>query len=442
MEILRTIYSKSANRYNARLFYRDARGKCMQYTSYQIGLYTQINFGLKLGEGGFGSAYRLNDDNGNPNELVCKVIEVKPYPLMKMSKHDVLKATLNELNALEKMGALQGYAREGDTFYFIMKYVEGFHPCFYFEEQQQAGFSALRDCHRKNVTHFDCHTQNFIYKDGKAQAIDFGMSQDATLVNILADVYMFIVCALESRKPFRLFLNLFTKDCENYLRDNKLDILSAMLWWGTILYGAQYGLPSLMLPNQIFYEFLKAKALYQVFAELRSLALLRRDFVAKLFSVMNISFSSQIIEGAIFKYLFKPIYICALMIPYSQINQFYQSNAKFVMGLWRTLSNGFGLTRDHLKSLFMATPTCTVGQAALLYYPAKASISALNDLVGAIEPEIMTKARGDLYFQYHPSLYLKAASSKTKAYAYYAGEQMVDQVRQGCSSARNLFQLR
>lgn len=408
----------------------------MQYTSYQTGLYTQINLGSKLGEGVFGSAYRLQDNDGSPNALVCKVIKVQARPDVKMTEREVLKATLNELNALEKMNALQGYAREGDTFYFIMKYVEGFHPCFYLQEQRQAGFSALRDCHRKNVTHFDCHNQNFIYKDGKAQAIDFGMSQDATLVNILADVYMFIVCALESRKPFRLFLNLFTKDCENYLRNNKLDILSSMLWWGTILYGAQYGLPSLMLPNQIFYEFLKAKALYQVFAELRSLALLRRDFVAELFSVMNISFSNQIVESAIFKYIFKPIYICALMIPYSQINEFYQSNYKFVIGLWSTFSHGFGLTRDHLKSLFMATSTCTVGQAALLYYPAKASISAFNDLVGAIEPEIMIKGRGDLYFQYHPRLYLKVATGKV----YHAGEQMVDQVRQGCSSARNLLQ--
>lgn len=52
----------------------------------------------------------------------------------------------------------------------------------------------------------------------------------------------------------------------------------------------------------------------------------------------------------------------------------------------------------------------TCFQTALLYYPIKAGVEFIHDtVIHPLEPEALTLAKADLYFQYNPMLYIKAA---------------------------------
>ncbi len=443
----------------------------IQYVSQSTGLYTPIHFGPLLGRGAFGSTYELFNNSRNPTGFACKEVIVGANPGMEMTYRDSLRKTINEIAALETMGLLEGYTRKGDTFYIVMKKVEGHKQYLspWNMSDVHGSFNALRDCHRKNITHFDSHSGNFLTnsKTKKTTAIDFGLSRDASFVNIFLDSFLFIlinkVVANFGKIP-QTGLFLFVQDYLTYARENKLEALTNIAWWGGLVYGAIYGIPALMLPNHFFYDYLKSKLLFQAFLELRGLGLVKQQFAELFISpFMNDHlkfFIHRCNLDIIFKHIFKPFYLVSLFIPYTMFKNFYEANTELVKKAWgfiknltrdnlktnvndiisnntlicnitetisnspltnnfdyetgkKTLENFYELmTKENIKSVIDATATQTVFQAALLYHPIKAGLKFVDDAVlNPLQPECVAKARADLYFKYRPALYAKAAVS-------------------------------
>ncbi len=79
----------------------------------------------------------------------------------------------------------------------------------------------------------------------------------------------------------------------------------------------------------------------------------------------------------------------------------------------KTLEKFYALmTKENIKSIIDSTSTQTAFQAALLYHPIKAGFTFINDaVINPLQPEFVAKARADLYFQHHPTLYAKATAN-------------------------------
>ncbi len=391
------------------------------YVSQSTGLNTPIRSGSILGKGAFGTTSQLLNQNGTANGFVCKVVQIQANPEMEMTERDVLRKTVNEIHALEKMDLLEGYARKGATFYIIMKNAGG--QTLANQDSFQRKFNALRDCHRQDITHFDTHVGNFREdKTGKITIIDFGFSRDATLFNIMLDSFLF----LKDKLTFRnwsatltntfVILKLFILDYITYLRENKIAAITTFAWWGAVIFGAVHGIPTLMIPPYYFQEFLKVKIFHQVFLEIRSLSLIKKNFLAFFLShFVNNNFLRWIYNsplGIILKHFLKLFYVLGLYIPYTQFKKFYESYANLINDIFQIVSKGLQFTKDNIAGFFATTPTNVCFQAALLYYPLKESLKFIDDtLVNPFEPQKITKIRADLYFHYHPKLYLKAAAS-------------------------------
>jgi serine/threonine protein kinase len=389
-----------------------------QYVSQSTGLYTSINVGGFLDSGNFGQVYRLQDDLGNPNGFVCKRVVIENHRVS--TRKETLDNTINEIYSLQQMSMLEGYAREGDTFRIIMKKIDGKKPTFKDLSSVQPAFTALRDCHRKKVTHFDSGENNFITnpRTNKTTAIDFGFSRNASFINIFFDLLGFLLGNHLTQTFIQtLFVmpSLFIQDYFTYIKENKLEALFNFAWWGGLTYGALYGMPILMLPNHFFYDYLKSKLLYQAFLEVRSLGLLDKHF-AEIFLNPIFDFLAIPKSTLLFKHVFKPFYILGLYLPYTQLNHFYE---KFWPKANDLFSNATALplpakiTSENMSSFISAPTTNLFFQAALLYHPIKAGAKFVDDMIiKPLQPESVAKARADLYFKYHPKLYLKAAETK------------------------------
>ncbi len=174
-----------------------------------------------------------------------------------------------------------------------------------------------------------------------------------------------------------------------------------IVWWSVIIYGALYGIPTLNLPHYYFYEYLKSKLYYQAFLELRSIGLTYEIFSALLLKpfINNEAIFNNLRHHRfqIFKHLFKPFYLLGLYFPYTHLKSFWELI---------TNANGFPLQNPIVSS--SAIFTCF--NTALLYYPLKAGAEFIHDaVIQPLEPEAFTHAKADLYFQYNPILYIKAA---------------------------------
>lgn len=430
-----------------------------QYVSQSTGLYTTINRSVFLGKGSFGSAYELYDNNRHSTGFVCKTVQIQsiPHLYVQLTKKDSLRNTIDEISTLETMGLLEGYARQDDTFFIVMKKVEGIEPNIHLlnEDSIYSSFNALRDCHRKNITHYDGHSGNFLIdpKTQKTQAIDFGQSRDASFVNIIFDTGLFflknnLLNASTDTLSLLLF-RLFVSDYVTYVQENKLEAFANLVWWTSLIYGAIYGIPTLMLPNHFFYDYLKSKIFFQAFLELRALALTRWEIVGIFVSrLINPSLAQLLTNNNLInicKFMMKPIYLIALKLPYLQLKECYEANTKLVEKLWAALTKnkvadnaaavvetvktaqvsiGYDtnkqllenfyelLTKEKITSMLTAPTTHTCFQAALLYHPIKAGLTFINDaVINPLQPEFVAKARADLYFQHHPMLYAKAAAN-------------------------------
>lgn len=431
----------------------------IQYVSQSTGLRTPISrYACFLGKGAFGSAYELYNQNGVSTGFVCKTVEVKPVDDIKASKRDILRDTINEIHTLKTMGLLEGYARKDDTFYIIMKKVNGREANIssWDQDSTQSSFNALRDCHRQDITHFDGHSGNFITDThtSKTTAIDFGQSNNATFINILLDTWIFLFKNnLRDNSAFNtlaLSLKLFMVDYLTYVSQNKIEVLINIIWWSGLIYGAIYGIPALMQPNHFFYDYLKSRFIFQSFLELRSIALLRWEIPAA-FSThfMTKNTFKKLLDSSVgvflFKAIMKPVYFVALELPRSQLKAFHEANTKLVEKLWAALTKnkvadnaaavvetiktaqasiGYDtnkellenfyelLTKEKITSMLTAPTTHTCFQAALLYHPIKAGLTFINDaVINPPQPEFVAKARADLYFQHHPMLYAKTAAN-------------------------------
>lgn len=424
----------------------------IQYVSQSTGLHTSHHLGPLLGKGMFGFAFELHDDKNKPTGFVCKTVRIQAVESEKISERDSLRSTINEIHSLKTMGLLEGYTRKDDTFYIVMKKIEGNEPDINNEDLIHSSFNALRNCHRKNITHYDGHSGNFItnQKTGKTIAIDFGQSRDASFTNIIFDTWLFLLKnQLQDNSTLntvKTTLKLFFVDYITYFRQNKLEAASNIIWWVGLIYGASYGIPVLMIPNHLFYDYLKSKVMFQLFLEVRSIGLLRWEFPA-FFSkhVMNEIIFNKLLETSLFQNIMKPFYLVALKLPYLQLQNFYETNTQLVKSLWSAFiknnikdnataivetvtSAPASINYDSNKQLFenfyellnkqniaeaLSSPTTnTCFQAALLYHPIKAGLTFINDaVINPLQPEFVAKARADLYFQHHPKLYAKAAAN-------------------------------
>lgn len=262
----------------------------IQYVSQSTGLYTNLSFGAMIGKGTFGSVFKLTTSDVSTS-FVCKKIEIAPVFRrgFEMSQKEIVDATINEIHSLKTMNLLEGYARNKDCFFIIMKEVEGVSPSMNNAVSVQLSFEALRDCHRKNISHFDGHSGNFLTDSStqKTTAIDFGQSRDASLINIIMDIYLYfskndLLNLIQGKFLFELFI----RDYMTYVKENKLEALINLVWWTGLIYGAIYGIPALMLPHHFFYDYLKSKILFQTFLELRGLAFTKCNMVYHFFSQM------------------------------------------------------------------------------------------------------------------------------------------------------------
>ncbi len=378
----------------------------MKYISQRTGLYVDLNLGEKLGKGVSGKVYQLLDNNNVATNFVCKYIEIKPLPQVNQTRKEVLRSTINEIHALKKMDLLEGYFRNGNEFCIIMKKIKGTYPNIDDIESAQPSFNAMRDCHRKNIAHFDTHTRNFLQRVKKNQqikstAIDFGLSQNATFFNIFLDSFFYLGRQLKE-PDYRAFLRkLFMQDLLHYIKNNIVEALMTITWWSLLIYGTLYGIPAFNLPHQYFYEYLKAKLYYQAFLELRSVGLIY-DIFAKLLLkhfIDNETLYKKFVDNPFkpFKYIFKPFYLLGLYFPYTHLKDF-----------WQIITQG-NHSIPHIP--VTASPGIfSCFQTALLYYPLKAGVEFIQDtVIHPLEPEALTLAKADLHFQYHPMLYIKAA---------------------------------
>ena len=402
-----------------------------QYTSQSTGLYTPLNLGNRLGNGAFGTVYHLHDNTGAQTPFICKQVTAQLHAGFEMSKRDCLRKIINEISALKTMRLLEGYARDGDTFYIIMKKVPGNTTDIRNDDAAQACFNALRDCHRNNITHFDSHAGNFIQdlSTKKATAIDFGFARDASFFNVFLDSAIFIIGNNLIRNFTHLVsvpLKLFARDYVNYVKHSPLEALSNLAWWGMVVYGALYSIPALIIPQHFFYDYLKTKLLHQVFLELRGIGLVKQHFAefflqttTHIISAYFLGFR-QVAEWGnylsrhhestmqfLIKYAFKPVYLIASYIPYIQLKNFYNTHSKFL----NTVMSFFN-KNSSAQQVVAATSASTCVQAALLYYPVKECLKFVDDaVVNPFQPQAISKARADMYFQYRPDLYLKAAGT-------------------------------
>lgn len=234
----------------------------------------------ELGRGELGRVYSLLDKDKNPTNLVCKEVNIRQgtgWALKDfLSPSERLQFTLNELRNLKKLGLLLGYKRKDDTFYIIMKKIDGVsayksnHP-----EKVQHMFNALRSLHRKGVAHLDSHSGNFMVNETPLTAdsplevhpIDFNLAEEATYINTALDNLIFFKMSGTSLKSA---ISFYIAEMTKYALENKVATCQQVLILAALCLSSIYGIPALAITHLMVKEFISAMLMRQFAKEISS----------------------------------------------------------------------------------------------------------------------------------------------------------------------------
>lgn len=381
-----------------------------KYVSQRTGLYTVFHLGERIGEGRSGAVYKVWSTRGPEKNIVCKVINTAElHPRLQelgITLKEKLNDTLKEIRILHQRGWLEGYTRQGDVFYIFMKNIEGCSVSFTDLNQKKSCFSAMRDCHRKNIAHGDIQEGNFIYSfKKKVRAIDFGRSQEATFINIFLDLLPFAYISESKKFLWTRIYNWLIWDYGKNFWQHKIRNVLFLAKWIALSYGALYGYP-LFLSSSFFIEYLRTLIIHQLFLEIRTFVLMKKNTLLSLISLFAEETSHLKIAGWS-KKIGNFLALFLVFIPIHQIQKLFQAN-----NAWLT-SIITALFQKKLSSLSCARPPSllAVWQMLLLRYPLQELTYIAEDMLNAVQTPTLAKVRADLYFCYHPSLYAKAINN-------------------------------
>lgn len=374
------------------------------FVSQSTGQKRQLFKGANLGSGAFGSVFKLLDEQGNESSLVCKTVEIQNMD-EEFSKRFRLAATLNEIRMLKRLGILEGYCREGDTFYIIMPEVRG---VVEFSSnhlnKKWLSYQALRNLHRQNIAHLDAHQNNIIIGDNQAIAIDFNLASEGTYLNCAYDALTFFEFRSEScSEMFKQLVGWYVIDALKYAFEHKFETARNVLFMAALTISAIYGIPALYITNVMMWELFWTMAKVQLAKELKSPVLtfcvlemlgvwVSESNVTKVFSLLEPIV--QILQSCF------SVYFLYSDIAYRAMNN---------PSLLRNTLNNFQDTA--WRDLFTQSTVEGLHQASLIYLPLRQLITeAFNLIEEQLLPKTVLKAEADLLFSYRPQLYAKAKS--------------------------------
>lgn len=178
--------------------------------------------GKDLGRGVFGEVCELQTLGGEKTEFVLKkircvipkeeIIEAAPFvqrsflrTLPEEHFHEYRYAEVfNELHSLHSLQLLEGYQREGATFYLILKKIEGapLARLPYSSINLDALIKAVYYLHRRGYVHLDLHSDNCLQNGNNLTLLDFGHAKEASYLDAHID-YVMVFLMMRSKMPIQ-----------------------------------------------------------------------------------------------------------------------------------------------------------------------------------------------------------------------------------------------
>lgn len=368
----------------------------------------QLQKGRELGSGNYGRVYALLTANSEDTGLVCKEVDLDTdISWIHIERESKFDRTLNEIKVLNQLGYLEGYERDGNVFFIIMKKIEGV-PGSVLPSPNNLDklcFEAIRELHRKGIVHFDSNFSNYIISSqNSAKAIDFNFSDDATYINMGVDIY-----ALSLRFGlsfnFRKIVRFYVDDMVKYALEHKFEIAQNLLIIGAVILGAIYGVPALAITHIMVQEFLYTLLINQMGKELTCkgldiltmLFLRDKEWFRQYVSVQHLENTLSIARSCLSLYLM----YCNLAYHWDKSGAFFKNILNFKS------NNGL--------SVFLDVSSETLIHSSLMYYPIIQILARLNKLCDCyVLPEVVLKYKTDLLYKYNPIIFTKYAWSKSK----------------------------
>lgn len=237
-----------------------------------------VPFTLKehIEEGSFGKVYLVNSP-AYKETLIGKTIDLQgPGFNIQYSPFHLLRSSYREIAYLQQLDLLVGYQHDkaNKKMLIIMKYLPGV-PEFRVKKNKRlaefASFCALRDLHRKGITHMDPHQYNFIYDETKstAHAIDFGLAQDAGPFRQLRDFEQFLklrheppsFTSSEGRATIAHFIDLYCTELKEYILAHRYETAQTVFCYAAVIIAALCGASVLGAASLLAQELIKATVL-------------------------------------------------------------------------------------------------------------------------------------------------------------------------------------
>jgi len=238
----------------------------------------ELSFTLKekIEEGSFGKVY-LAESSEYKETLIGKTIDLQgPGFNIQYSPFHLLRSSYREIAYLQQLDLLVGYQhdKENKKMLIIMKRLPGI-PEFRVKKNKRlaeyASFCALRDLHRKGISHMDPHQYNFIYdeKTKKAHAIDFGLAQDAGPFRQLRDFEQFLklrrappsFTSCEGRATIAHFIDLYCTELKEYILAHRYETAQTVFCYAAVIIAALCGASVLGVASLLAQELIKATVL-------------------------------------------------------------------------------------------------------------------------------------------------------------------------------------
>lgn len=372
------------------------------FTSLSSGASEEFFEGKLLGEGQFGRVFALVDKSNLETDFVCKKMDIScPDTGPRAStftKRERLLYTLNEIRILERAGLLAGYSRTDDTFVIVMKRIEGISGEEFNNDRAWYLYCALRELHRKNIAHMDCHPPNYIVSNPegnfpKAHAIDFYFSLDATYTNACLDTFQFFM--FQNIRSFKLVLKFYVAEMLKHANEHRFVTCQQILLMGALILAGIYGIPALAITHMMVREFISSLIINQLGKEISSkgiphlLAFLIMRKKSDLRLGINIAHLLHIIQGSL-----------SLYLAYSQLSYHFLKSGSFVNHLFN-INKGWHYIFANL------TPEILL-HTGLMCNPILQIIKSLTELSEEfIIPTTLLMKKSDLFWS-HPVTYAKS----------------------------------
>ncbi len=373
-------------------------------SSQKTGSINNLYKGKDLGAGRFGSVFTLNGSQGQPTNLVAKIIDTNLLD-PEISKHKKVRLTINEIKVLNQLGLLEGYAREDAVFTIVMKEANGLQAHFFNGNNiKWEMYRAIRHLYQKNIVHSHTYTDNFIvdpnYDRLKVTLIDFGIANEVTFCNVTLDHLSFFGRNFYSSPKLLTILSFYVSEMIQHAIDNKFETCIQLLLIGAFTLSALYGIPTLAMIHIMVREFITTLLWRQLATEFtaQSIEELMHFILSKKIKsrkVLNILESIiTLLQSAL------SIYLMGSLLSY----QWLKERGPFVKQNFQCIKDK---AWQHLFSNATPELLCTT---AMMYFPIAQLIETLQKCVDYSPPR-SSKAEFGLLFYYQSSQSLFKESS-------------------------------